>query len=166
MGANAAAAAVRRAARLADAWIVSAHPDLDTVERQLGTYREALDTLGKPFPAELPMLRNFYVAADMETALAEARPYFDASYEIFADWGLFTDVLRAGARHVRGAELRRGRLIVGGPEDCLEQIAACRERIPIGCLILRVQWMGMPQAQVARVIELVGTKLLPALRKL
>ena len=78
MGANAAAAAVRRAARLADAWIVSAHPDLETVERHLETYREALDALGKPFPPELPVLRNAYVAADLETALAEARPYFEA----------------------------------------------------------------------------------------
>jgi alkanesulfonate monooxygenase SsuD/methylene tetrahydromethanopterin reductase-like flavin-dependent oxidoreductase (luciferase family) len=166
MGANAAAAAVRRAARLADAWIVSSHPDLDTVERHLETYREALDTLGKPFPAELPVLRNAYVAADMETALAEAGPYFEASYEVFGDWGLFADVLRAGTRQLRGADLSRGRLIVGGPEDCLEQIAACRARVPIGCLILRMQWLGMPHARVARAIELVGAKLLPALRRL
>jgi len=166
MGANAAAAAVRRAARLADAWIVSAHPDLETVERHLETYREALDALGKPFPPELPVLRNAYVAADMETALAEGRPYFEASYEVFGDWGLFADVLRAGTRQLRGAELRRGRLIIGGPEDCLEQIAACRERVPIGCLILRMQWLGMPHARVARAIELVGAKLLPVLRRL
>jgi alkanesulfonate monooxygenase SsuD/methylene tetrahydromethanopterin reductase-like flavin-dependent oxidoreductase (luciferase family) len=165
MGANAAPAAVRRAARLADSWIVSAHPDLDTVERQLETYREALSALGKPFPAELPVLRNFHVAADLETALAEARPYFEDSYEIFGDWGLFTDVLRSGSRQLRGAELRRGRLIIGGPEDCLEQIAVARERIPIGCLVLRMQWMGMPHAHVARAIELIGAKLLPALRK-
>src|SRR4029453_335529 len=39
MGANSAAAAVRRAARLADAWIVSAPPDLDTAERHAGLYR-------------------------------------------------------------------------------------------------------------------------------
>ena len=103
------------------------------------------------------------IGLGIATALAEARPHFDASYEIFADWGLFTDVLRAGARHVRGAELRRGRLIIGGPEDCLEQIAACRERVPIGCLVLRVQWMGMPQAQVARLIELVGARRAPEL---
>lgn len=166
MGANAAPAAVRRAARLADAWIVSAHPDLDTVERHLDTYREALAALGRPFPAELPVLRNAYVAADLETALAEARPYFEASYEVFGDWGLFADVLRTGTRQLRGAELRRGRLIVGGPADCLDQIAACRERVPIGCLILRMQWLGMPHARVARAIELVGAKLLPALRRL
>jgi hypothetical protein len=29
-----------------------------------------------------------------------------------------------------------------------------------------MQWLGMPHAQVARAIELVGTKLVPALRRL
>ena len=57
-------------------------------------------------------------------------------------------------------------LIAGGPEDCLEQIAALRERVPVGCLILRMQWLGMPHALVARAITLVGERLLPALRRL
>jgi alkanesulfonate monooxygenase SsuD/methylene tetrahydromethanopterin reductase-like flavin-dependent oxidoreductase (luciferase family) len=166
IGANASVAAVRRAARLADAWIVSSHPDIDAVARHVATYRQALAELGKPFPAELPVLRNAYVAPDMDTALAEARGYFEASYEIFGDWGLFERVLRAGARQLRGADLLRGRLIVGSPEDCLGQIAACREQVPIGCLILRMQWLGMPHARVARAIALAGEKLLPALRRL
>jgi alkanesulfonate monooxygenase SsuD/methylene tetrahydromethanopterin reductase-like flavin-dependent oxidoreductase (luciferase family) len=166
MGANASPAALQRAARHADAWIVSSHPDLATVERQLAIYREALAKAGKPFPAELPVLRNVYVSRDMETALAEARRYFEASYGVFADWGLFEDVLRTGKRHPRGQELLDGRLIVGGPDDCLEQIAACRERIPIGCLIFRMQWMGMPHAHVAEAIRLVGERLAPRLRRL
>ena len=166
MGGNASAAAIRRAARLADAWIVSSHPDLVAVEAHLETYRRALEACGKPFPAELPVLRNFYVSRDMESALREARGYFEASYEIFGDWGLFENVLRTGKRHLRGQELLGGRLIIGGPEDCLEQIAACRRRVPIGLLILRMQWMGMPHARVADAIALVGEKLLPALRQL
>lgn len=166
IGANASEAAVRRAARLGDAWVVSAHPDIDAVARHVDTYRQALAEVGKPFPVELPVLRNAYVAADTATALAEAREYFEASYEVFGEWGLFENVLRAGRRQLRGAELLRGRLVIGGPEDCLEQIAACRERVPIGCLILRMQWMGMPHARVARAIALVGEKVLPALRRL
>jgi alkanesulfonate monooxygenase SsuD/methylene tetrahydromethanopterin reductase-like flavin-dependent oxidoreductase (luciferase family) len=166
IGANASEAGVRRAARLADAWVVSAHPDIDAVARHVETYRQALADIGKPFPAELPALRNAYVAPDMETALGEARSYFEASYEVFGDWGLFEHVLRAGVRRLRGADLLRGRLIIGSPGDCLEQVAAYRERVPIGCLILRMQWMGMPHARVARAIELVGQKLLPALRQL
>lgn len=166
MGANASPAAIRRAARLADSWIVSSHPDVASVERHLETYRRALTECGKPFPAELPVLRNVFVARDMETALAEARGYFEQSYQIFGEWGLFQEVLRTGKRQLQGPELLGGRLIIGSPEDCLEQIAACCARIPIGCLILRMQWMGLPHAQVAHAISLVGEKLLPALRPL
>ena len=132
----------------------------------LETYRQALADCGKPFPAELPVLRNVYVARDMETALDEARAHFEASYEVFGDWGLFEDVLRTGKRQLRGQELLSGRLIIGGPGDCLEQIAACRARIPVGCLILRMQWMGLPHARVARAIALAGEKLLPELRRM
>ncbi len=166
MGANAAEAAVRRAARLADAWIVSAHPDVDAVERHLDTYRQALVEYGKPFPSELPMLRNAFVGPDMDTALADARPFMEASYQVFGEWGLFEDVLRSGRRQLRGADLLHGRLIVGGPEDCLEQIGALRERVPVGCLIFRMQWLGMPHAHVARAITLAGERLVPAVHRL
>jgi alkanesulfonate monooxygenase SsuD/methylene tetrahydromethanopterin reductase-like flavin-dependent oxidoreductase (luciferase family) len=164
MGANASPAALRRAARHADSWIVSSHPDIATVARHLDVYRAALSEQGKPFPAELPVLRNVYVARDMETALAEGRRYFEASYQVFGDWGLFENVLRAGKRQLHGSELFDGRLIIGGPDDCLEQIAACRARVPIGCLIFRMQWMGLPHAQVAEAIRLVGERLQPHLR--
>jgi alkanesulfonate monooxygenase SsuD/methylene tetrahydromethanopterin reductase-like flavin-dependent oxidoreductase (luciferase family) len=166
MGANAAESAVRRAARLADAWIVSAHPDVDAVERHLDVYRKALDEYGKPFPAELPVLRNAFVGPDMDTALADARTYVEASYQVFGEWGLFEHVLRTGQRQLRGADLMRGRVIAGGPEECLEQIVALKARVPVGCLILRMQWLGMPHAHVARAIALVGERLLPALRRL
>jgi alkanesulfonate monooxygenase SsuD/methylene tetrahydromethanopterin reductase-like flavin-dependent oxidoreductase (luciferase family) len=166
MGANASPAAVRRAARLADAWIVSSHPDVAAIERHVQAYREALAEYGKPFPAGLPVLRNVYVGRDMASAVAEARPYFEASYEIFGDWGLFEDVLHTGKRQLHGRELFGGRLFIGGAEDCLEQISACAERIPIGCLILRMQWLGLPHVQLARAIALVGERLLPALRRI
>ncbi len=166
MGANASAAALRRVARHADAWIISSHPDVATVERHLQIYRGALAEAGRAFPAELPALRNVYVGRDMETALAEARPYFEASYGVFGDWGLFERVLKSGKRQLHGRELLDGRLIVGGPDDCLEQIAAIRERIPIGCLIFRMQWLGMPHAHVAEAIRLVGERLQPHLRQL
>jgi alkanesulfonate monooxygenase SsuD/methylene tetrahydromethanopterin reductase-like flavin-dependent oxidoreductase (luciferase family) len=57
MAANA-DAAVRRAARLADAWLVNNHASLGTLERQMGIYRDELARCGRPFPAELPMIRS------------------------------------------------------------------------------------------------------------
>ena len=61
IGANA-DAAVRRAARLGDCWYVNPHSTLTTLARQMDLYRRELDRCGKPFPAELPMRREVFVA--------------------------------------------------------------------------------------------------------
>lgn len=62
-------AAVRRAARLADTWYINPHAKLETLERQMGLYREALAQQGKPFPREIPIRLELFVAKDRDTAL-------------------------------------------------------------------------------------------------
>ncbi len=61
LGANA-DAAVRRAARVADTWFINPHQRMDTIERQLSLYKQALADLGKPMPDELPLMREIFVA--------------------------------------------------------------------------------------------------------
>ena len=61
LGANA-DAAVERAARLGDTWFINPHQRMETTERQLTLYRRALDEAQKPFPAELPLMREIFVA--------------------------------------------------------------------------------------------------------
>ena len=43
---------------MADAWFINPHNKLDTTARQFDVYRRALDEAGKPFPAEMPMMRT------------------------------------------------------------------------------------------------------------
>src|SRR5262245_41667676 len=54
--------AVERAAELGDTWIINPHATLATISRQMELYRAALERLGRPFPAELPMMREICVA--------------------------------------------------------------------------------------------------------
>ena len=49
-------AAVARAARLGDVWVINPHAKLAVLERQMGVYRHALRDAGRPFPAELPII--------------------------------------------------------------------------------------------------------------
>ncbi|RPJ19677.1 MAG: LLM class flavin-dependent oxidoreductase, partial [Planctomycetaceae bacterium] len=53
--------AVMRAARLADTWYINPHAKLETLERQMGLYRQTLADLGKPFPREIPIRRELFV---------------------------------------------------------------------------------------------------------
>ena len=86
MGANA-DAAVRRAAEIVDTWFINPHQRMDTIERQLEIYKRALDEFGKPFPDELPMMREIFVAETRDKAKEIARPYLEEKYKVYHQWG-------------------------------------------------------------------------------
>jgi alkanesulfonate monooxygenase SsuD/methylene tetrahydromethanopterin reductase-like flavin-dependent oxidoreductase (luciferase family) len=86
IGANA-DVAIRRAARLGDCWYINPHSTLTTLARQMEVYKRALDEFGKPFPAELPMRREVFVARTREEAIRLARPYLEVKYKTYREWG-------------------------------------------------------------------------------
>ena len=49
---------VRRAARLGDAWLMNPHTTLATLERQLALFRRERTALGRPAPAEIPLIKE------------------------------------------------------------------------------------------------------------
>jgi alkanesulfonate monooxygenase SsuD/methylene tetrahydromethanopterin reductase-like flavin-dependent oxidoreductase (luciferase family) len=149
-------AAVRRAARLGDAWVLNPHAKLETLARQLReVYLPARDC--RP-PAELPIRREMYVAADRATAIREAAPWLFPKYQTYVKWGQATarDDPLAGEFD----ELLRDRFVLGSPEECLEELARYEERLGVTEVIVRVQWAGMPQAQALRAIETIGDTLI------
>ena len=50
--------AVERSARMANAWVINPHAKLPVLQQQMALYRKALREAGKPFPAELPMIKE------------------------------------------------------------------------------------------------------------
>jgi alkanesulfonate monooxygenase SsuD/methylene tetrahydromethanopterin reductase-like flavin-dependent oxidoreductase (luciferase family) len=160
--------AIERAARLADPalgdrWVPSSHLTHETIARQAAAWRAALAALGKPAPAGLPVLRNVVVAPDRATAIREVGPSLEASYRVFAQWGLFTDVVGAGPAAPGLSELLAGRVVIGAPEQCAEELAGVLAATGGDRLVCRVQWMGMEQRLVLRTIELLAERVLPAL---
>ena len=164
------AKAVERAAKLTDtsigdSWVASSHLAKDVIIEQTNVFREALASLGKEMPKEFPLLRNIVVAPNKETAIREAGPFIEASYRIFGQWGLFTDVVGSNKKQLDFEELIAGRVIIGSPEECAEELAQLAEDTGFTRLITRIQWLGMDQPVVLRTIELLGEKVLPMLHK-
>jgi alkanesulfonate monooxygenase SsuD/methylene tetrahydromethanopterin reductase-like flavin-dependent oxidoreductase (luciferase family) len=85
IGANA-DPAVERAARLGDCWYIGPGVERATVERQMELYRRALDAAGKPFPTELPMRREVFVARTRADAIRLCAPYLGAKYKAYHAW--------------------------------------------------------------------------------
>ena len=158
--------AVARAADLADptlgdSWVASSHLVSDVITKQAGVFHDRLDELGKSRPQEFPLLRNIVVAEDRETALRDAGPFLEASYRIFGQWGLFTGPVGADKEQLDIEELIAGRVIIGSPDECAEQLSALKAGTDFTRLVARVQWLGMDQDIVLRTIKLLGEEVAP-----
>jgi alkanesulfonate monooxygenase SsuD/methylene tetrahydromethanopterin reductase-like flavin-dependent oxidoreductase (luciferase family) len=158
-------AAVRRAARLADTWYINPHAKLETLERQMALYREALAEHGKPFPREVPIRRELFVAKDRDTALRTCMPYLERKYRTYVSWGQSEALPEEDTLDLPFDELRDQRFIIGSPDDCVEQLRLYHQRLGANHFLLRVQWAGMPQEQVLEAITLVGERIIPRLRE-
>lgn len=154
----------RRAARVGDGWIGSAHTTWEGLELIVDSYRDELAKTGRAAPAEMTGLRHCYVAADRDTAMKEAAPYVAGYYKQFGNWGLFRDVVKGGSTDPDLAEVLRGRVVLGGPIDVTEELRSYNQRFGIDHFLCRIGWPGMEHRQVLRAIELLGERVLPALR--
>ena len=79
--------AIKRAARMSDAWFVNPHSQLETIRRHMGVYNNALRAANKSAPKELPIMKEIFCAKDKETAMQIAGPYLFGKYKDYATWG-------------------------------------------------------------------------------
>lgn len=157
-------AAVRRAARLGDAWFVPPHTRLDELERQMRMYRSARAEYGLPAAASTPVLKEVCVAATDEQALDVARPYLKDKYDAYVDWGQSDVLPPADTLRREFAELTGGgRFVLGSPETCVAILAEHVDRLGIDHFVCRLQWPGMPQQQVLDSMRLLAREVWPAL---
>lgn len=158
--------AVRRAARLGDAWFVNPHTTMAEIKRQMVLYRQELTRAGKPVPRTIPVIKEIYCAKDTKTAVEMAGPYLAAKYKAYASWGQDA-VLPGGDTFQQPFEsLLRDRFVLGSPEECYEQLRPCWEELGANFLFLRSQWSGMPLGHALASMRLISDEILPALRRL
>lgn len=156
-------AAVRRAARLGDAWFLNPHANLAALERQAAIFRAERAAAGLPPVATMPILREVCVAETDDAAFKSARPFLERKYAAYVQWGQ-SDVLPA-EDSLRGEwdELAAGgRFIIGSPETCAAQIREHVERLGVDHIVCRAQWPGMAQKDVLRSMRLLASEVLPA----
>jgi alkanesulfonate monooxygenase SsuD/methylene tetrahydromethanopterin reductase-like flavin-dependent oxidoreductase (luciferase family) len=156
--------AVARSARMADAWVINPHAKLSILERQMALYRKTLHDAGKPFPAEVPMIKELYVAPDRQTALRECRPFLEAKYQAYASWGQDKALPQEDSFNLAFDELVRDRFVIGDPDDCVRELRRYIAALGVNCFIFRIQWPGMEQAKVLRTIELLAEHVVPTLQ--
>jgi alkanesulfonate monooxygenase SsuD/methylene tetrahydromethanopterin reductase-like flavin-dependent oxidoreductase (luciferase family) len=157
-------AAVERSARMADAWVINPHAKLSVLEHQMALYRKTLQEAGRPFPSELPMIKELYVAPDRRTAIQECRPFLEAKYKAYAVWGQDKALPQDDRFDLGFEELVQDRFVIGDPDDCVRELRRYIDALGVNCFIFRIQWPGMAQATVLRTIKLLAERVMPGLR--
>ncbi|MFO1028266.1 MAG: LLM class flavin-dependent oxidoreductase [Acetobacteraceae bacterium] len=163
VGANA-DAAVERAARLGDCWYIGPAVEIPALERQMTLYRRALDAAGKPFPAEMPMRREVFVAKTREEAIRLCAPYLGAKYAAYHAWGqdMPQDDKGLGQDF---ASLIGDRFLIGSPDEVAEQIVALHRRLGVNHLVMSTEWAGMPESLAVETIEMIAREVVPRVRQ-
>ncbi len=165
VGANA-DKAIKRAARVADAWFVNPHNRLDTIARQMDVYKEALEANGKPdLPADFPMMREVVVAKSRDEAMRMAEPFLKAKYDAYHEWGQ-DKVMPKGDDNLGLVydELVRDRFLFGSPEEVSGQIIDIVKRFGVNHFVFGVQFPGMPQSMVLDQMQMLAEEVFPAVR--
>jgi alkanesulfonate monooxygenase SsuD/methylene tetrahydromethanopterin reductase-like flavin-dependent oxidoreductase (luciferase family) len=164
IGANA-DVAIRRAARLGDCWYINPHSTLTTLARQMDLYRRALDQCGKPFPAELPMRREVFVARTRAEAIRLARPSLEVKYKTYREWGQ-DKVMPAGDDFDHGfEELLADRFLIGSPAEVAERLIDLKGRFGVNHLVASVHWPGMPNSLALEQMQILAEEVMPAVRR-
>jgi alkanesulfonate monooxygenase SsuD/methylene tetrahydromethanopterin reductase-like flavin-dependent oxidoreductase (luciferase family) len=143
-------AAVKRAARIGDAWLIANATTLGATEPLMRIYRATLAELGKPV-TEFPIARECYVGAQHRTAFEECRAALEYKYSSYAAWGMESPT--AGMTF---AEMARDRFIIGDKVSVKEEITRWHEALGVNHFIMRVQWPGLPQEKVLGSIRRLG----------
>ena len=159
-------AAIRRAARVSDAWFINPHTTLTTLRGHMASYRDELDRCGKPFPKELPLFRELFCAKGRATAIEMAGPYVVSKYKDYATWGQDKVMPAAESFDRPPEELMNDRFILGSPEECYEQLRPFWEDLGVNHMVLRTHWAGMPLSSALSSMRLISDELMPALKNL
>jgi alkanesulfonate monooxygenase SsuD/methylene tetrahydromethanopterin reductase-like flavin-dependent oxidoreductase (luciferase family) len=149
-------AAVKRAARIGDAWLITNFAHLSVLVPQMKMYRETLTEVGKPFPTDVPITRECYIGPTRAQALEECRAALQYKYSAYASWGLDKQSEGSESFNQPFEQFVADRFIIGDKAFVKDEIQRYNSLLGVNHFIMRVQWPGLEHAKVLRTIETLG----------
>lgn len=149
-------AAVRRAAKLADAWMPSPMVTQDNVGKLGALFRETRAAAGLPAATTFPVIRECHVGSGGGNALDEVREPLSFKYEAYASWTGDSGFVPADGIRGDFDKFAAERFIIGSESEVADKIAEYGARTGTDHILLRVQWPGLGQKTVVRTLERLG----------
>jgi alkanesulfonate monooxygenase SsuD/methylene tetrahydromethanopterin reductase-like flavin-dependent oxidoreductase (luciferase family) len=149
-------AAVKRAARIGDAWLITNFAHLSALLPQMKLYSDTLKSVNKPFPTDVPITRECYVGPTRAKALEECKAALEYKYGAYSSWGLDKQSEGAESFNQPFEEFVKDRFIIGDKAFVKEEVRRYNELLGVNHFLMRVQWPGLDHAKVLRTISSLG----------
>ena len=146
--------AVRRAARIADAWCIAPTLSIRSVLARLEVFRDERRQAGLPEDVSCPLIRECFVGRDAAHAAATSRGPLLFKYRAYASWGQGET---AGSDFDAAFDdFAKDRFLIGEAEQVKDEILRYGESARTDHILLRVQWPGLAHEEALGNIERIG----------
>ncbi len=160
IGANA-DIALLRAAEHGDCWYINPHTTIKTLVRQMDVYKRALEKFGKPFPSELPMRREAFVAQTKEEAFRRAGPFIAKKYASYHSTGQSNQLPKGESLDGGFEELVGDRFLIGSPDEVADQMINIHKTLGVNHIIVSMEWSGMEKLVALECMQLMAEEVFP-----
>jgi len=154
--------AIRRAARLGDAWFVGPSANLDEIAPCARMYRKACAENGKG-EGEVSLFRYVFVARSKNEAISAAGgPFIQAFESMYFRWP--HPVVKRPQAQLTIERLAHNRIILGNAKTCVDEINRFRSELNVKHLVCRFSVPGIPRETCEMSLNLFMREVMPALR--
>ncbi|MFQ6029599.1 MAG: LLM class flavin-dependent oxidoreductase [Dehalococcoidia bacterium] len=153
---------VRRAGRLADAFVATPSSSLASTVNLVETYREAAIKAGRE--PEVVLMRDAWVARNRVEAEAVYGPEVIMAYKYYWRNGLAEFQSITSEAEITLEKLASDRLILGDPEECAKEFHRWQESTGADYFLLRLRHAhsgGPSHNKIMEAIKLFGEKVIP-----
>lgn len=152
-------AAIRRSARLGDAWPIGPRMPVDQMRRMLDVYYAERDRLRLARSAQ-PIRREIVLGRDLDDAHST---YLEMTGERNRGYATRERSTLPGSV---AAGNESATAVLGNAADVTDALTALAADLPIGPVIVRVQWPGMDADAVSSYLDALGSQVVEPLRAL
>jgi alkanesulfonate monooxygenase SsuD/methylene tetrahydromethanopterin reductase-like flavin-dependent oxidoreductase (luciferase family) len=155
-------AAVRRAARIADAWCIAPTSSAKSIVAALEAFRDERRKTGQPDDIRCPLIRECFVGRDAAHARDASRGPLLFKYQAYASWGEGGSAKRDLSATFD--DFARDRFLIGDIEQVKDGILRYADIAKTDHILLRTQWPGLEHREALGSIERMGS-IIAALRQ-
>jgi alkanesulfonate monooxygenase SsuD/methylene tetrahydromethanopterin reductase-like flavin-dependent oxidoreductase (luciferase family) len=152
--------AVRRAARIGDAWWVPPFPTHDELVSLRKIYLEEREAHDRPPEKDFPVRRELFMASSKKEAVAKVGAQVRSRLETYVSWGMRENADVGGDFSTADEDSMTSRFILGPPDVCAQALSDLAD-IGMTTFILKPQWPGLPPEESFRQLEWFGTEVVP-----